>query len=110
MEGIGAERQFLYFEIEAIDMKNRWKPIGLCCSLVLEIFSWVSSLSLLLMKIGSPIADIIWLLSGVFGILFGVINLRSGKNKIIKVLSYVAIAMGVIQLPLWVLAMFVTSM
>jgi hypothetical protein len=91
-------------------MKNRWKLIGLLSSLILEVFFWTAYLSLLLEKIGSPIADIIWLLGGLTGILFGIINLIKCQRKVIKILSCVAIVMGILQIPLWVLAMFVTSM
>ena len=91
-------------------MKNRWKLIGLLSSLILEIFFWTSYLSLLLEKIGSPIADIIWLVGGLSGILFGKINLTNCQRKVIKILSFVAIAIGILQILLWGLAMFVTSM
>jgi hypothetical protein len=98
------------FIIAEVNMEGRWKLIGLWSSLALEIFFWVSYLSLLLTKIGSPFADIIWLLGGALGILFGAINLIRCQRKIIKVLSFVTIVLGVIQLALWALAMFVTSM
>jgi hypothetical protein len=91
-------------------MKNDWKLIGLFCGFSAEIFFWIAYLSLLLAEIGSPLADVIWLLSGGLGIIFGIINLRSSQKKAVRALSHFTLLTGVIQLPLWVLAVFVASM
>jgi len=91
-------------------MKNKWKLIGLWSSLFLEVFFWVTYLSLLLVKIGSPVADIIWLLGGASGLLFGAVNLLRCKRIVVMILSFIAIVLGVTQLSLWALAMFVASM
>jgi len=98
--------------LEATHMKKRWKFIGLLVSLLLEIFFCVSYLSLFLVKVGSPIADVIWLLGGIAGIAFGVINLIGCRKNVIliRVLSFTAIAVGIIQIPLWCLAIFISAM
>jgi hypothetical protein len=91
--------------------KNNWKTAGLWFSLSLEILFWISFLSSLLEKIGSPLlGNIIWLLSGILGTVFGIINLFSRQRRYIKVLSFIALSMGIILIPLWVLAMLIASM
>ena len=91
-------------------MKNNWKFMGLLFSLALELSFWFLYLSSLLVKIGSPLGDIVWLLSGVSGIVFGVINLMSCPKMHSKVLSVFALVTGVVLVPLWMLAVFITSM
>jgi hypothetical protein len=90
--------------------KNNWKYIGLLVSLSLELLFWVLYLSGLLVKVGSPLGDVLWLSSGIAGIIFGIINLFGCQKKHIEVLSKIALITGIILLPLWVLAMFVANM
>lgn len=91
-------------------LKDNWKLVGLFCSLALEALFWVLYLSLLLLKIGSPFGDVLWLSSGTLGIAFGILNLIGGRAKYIKALAAIALAVGLVQIPLWILAMFVVSM
>jgi hypothetical protein len=95
---------------EAASPQKSWKLVGLWVSFVLQVLFWVSYLSLMLEKIGSPLADIIWLAGGVCGIVFGIINLLSQPRRYIKVLSCGTLSMGIILLPLWMLAVLVTAM
>ena len=87
-----------------------WKRIGLFGSLVLQILFWVLYLSLLLVKIGSPFADILWLFGGAAGIIFGLINLIGCRKVYLKILSSIALISGIVQLAFWALAMFITFM
>ena len=91
-------------------MMSSWKFPGLMFSIALEVLFWVLYLSLLLVRIGSPLGDILWLAGGALGIIFGIINLIGCQKRHIRTFSIIALVLGIIQLPLWALAMLVTSM
>lgn len=91
-------------------MDRNWKHYGLWFSLALEILFLFLYFSLRLERIGSPLADVIWLLGGFLGIVFGIINLVASQKKYIKILSIVALVIGLLIIPLWLLAMFITAM
>jgi len=90
--------------------KNCWKYIGLWISLILELLFWFLYLSLHLVSMGSPLGDILWLFSGVSGIVFGAINIVGCRKTSVKVLSLVALLMGIFLIILWMFAMFISRM
>jgi hypothetical protein len=90
--------------------KNNWKYIGLWVSLSFELLFWVLWLSNVLVDADSLLTHVLWLGSGIAGISFGIINLIGCQRKLIEILSKFALVMGIILLPLWVLAMFVANM
>ncbi len=90
-------------------VKAKWKSVGLWCGLAFEVFFWAAYLSALLAAIGSPAADVIWLVSAVLGIFFGVLNLPAPPQNHIRLLSVVSITVGGIQLLLWIFAILLTT-
>ena len=79
----------------------KWKSFGLWVSFLLLVYFWGSYILLLLDQIDPLLADIIWLGSGISGIVFGIINYLCSRDKFIRFFSIVMMIVGLFTVPIW---------